>query len=195
MKKALVVFMLVFLAVSGSAAEKLKIITMKDASVIIGSVVEMKAGKYTVETTALGQLIIDEDNIVEIRTLTADEEYQESAVKNSGAIKINDGSKRKPPRSPAREKYESRQENHSSGSSDMARQQEEVNSRVKSMTADGGFLNSLMDLSENNNMMDVMSDPEIMDAISRNDYDFLMNNEKMKNLMESSEIRDLLGDM
>lgn len=195
MKKALVVFLLVFLAVSGSAAEKLKRITMKDASVIIGSIVEMKAGKYTVETTALGQLIIDEDNIVEIRTLTADEEYQESTVKNSGTIKINDGSKRKPPRSPAREKYESRQENHSSGSSDMARQQEEVNSRVKSMTADGGFLNSLMDLSENNNMMDVMSDPEIMDAISRNDYDFLMNNEKMKSLMESSEIRDLLGDM
>jgi hypothetical protein len=40
-----------------------------------------------------------------------------------------------------------------------------------------------------------MSDPDVMDAISRNDYDFLMNNEKMKNLMESSEIKDLLGGM
>jgi hypothetical protein len=40
-----------------------------------------------------------------------------------------------------------------------------------------------------------MADPEVMDAISRNDYDFLMNNEKMINLMESQDIKGLLGDV
>ena len=34
-----------------------------------------------------------------------------------------------------------------------------------------------------------------MDAINRGDYDFLMNNSKMQNLMDSSEIQTLLGDM
>jgi hypothetical protein len=63
------------------------------------------------------------------------------------------------------------------------------------MTADGDFVDSLLDLSENQSMMDVMADPEVMDAISRNDYDFLMNNEKMINLMESQDIKGLLGDV
>ncbi len=80
-------------------------------------------------------------------------------------------------------------------SNDLARQQEEVNSRVRSMTMDGDFLDSMMDLGDSTAMTEVMQDPEIIDAISRNDYDFLMNNEKMKSLMDSQEIKSLLGDV
>ncbi len=197
MKKILTVILAVLLGGTLIAAEKLKKITLKDASVIIGRVIEMKDAQYTVETEALGALKLDEDNIIEIRTLGSNEDaytdYQPSEPgKPHQDIQIQDGAKRQKS-SPARQKYE--ESLQPSGSNDMNRQQEEVNSRVKSMTADGDFLESLMDLSENNSMMDVMSDPEVMDAISRNDYDFLMNNEKMKNLMDSSEIKDLLGGM
>jgi len=196
-KKILTVILAVLLGGTLIAAEKLKKITLKDASVIIGRVIEMKDAQYTVETEALGALKLDEDNIIEIRTLGSNEDaytdYQPSEPgKPHQDIQIQDGAKRQKS-SPARQKYE--ESLQPSGSNDMNRQQEEVNSRVKSMTADGDFLESLMDLSENNSMMDVMSDPEVMDAISRNDYDFLMNNEKMKNLMDSSEIKDLLGGM
>ncbi|MEW6711535.1 MAG: hypothetical protein AB1403_17060 [Candidatus Riflebacteria bacterium] len=198
MKRIILVFLAVLIACASNGAEKLKKITLKDASVIIGSVIEMKEGRYTVETKALGRLVLDEDKIVEIRSLTAAEETAEEAENQNQPlptkkIKIKDGSKKK--KQPAVKKYEEQVESYNSGSDDLNRQQEEVNSRVKSMTADGGFLNSLMDLSQNGNMMDVMSDPEVMDAISRNDYDFLMNNEKMKTLMESSEIKDMLGDV
>lgn len=192
MKKIITLVFAVLICVAGFAAEKLKKITLKDASIIIGRVIEMKEGKYTVETEALGQLVLSEDNIIEIRALGANEDAYTDyrpAVSPKPQINIEDGSRK----SPAREKYE--QSLQPSGSNDLDRQQEEVNSRVKSMTADGGFLNSLMDLSESGNMLEVMSDPELMDAISRNDYEFLMNNEKMKSLMDSPEIKNMLGDM
>ncbi|HNX77999.1 MAG TPA: hypothetical protein PKM56_20155, partial [Candidatus Rifleibacterium sp.] len=82
-----------------------------------------------------------------------------------------------------------------SGSSDLSQQQEEVSSRVQSMTMDGEFLDSMMNLGNSDAMNDVMQDPEIMDAISRNDYEYLMNSEKMKNLMDSQEIKEMLGDV
>ena len=63
------------------------------------------------------------------------------------------------------------------------------------MAMDGDFLDSMMNLGNSEAMNDIMQDPEIMDAISRNDYDYLMNNEKMKSLMDSQEIKELLGDV
>lgn len=200
MKRIILITTILLLCLGADAAEKLNRITLKDESVIIGRISEMKNGKYVVETTTLGQLVLDEDNILEIRPLAANEKAAESEVnsfsrKRADNISIRDGSKKRRTKSPAREKYEESSRNFQGGSSDLNRQQEEVNSRVKSMTADGDFINSLLDLGQSGNMLDVMSDPEVMEAIARNDYDFLMNNEKMKALMESSEIRDLLGDV
>ena len=42
-------------------------------------------------------------------------------------------------------------------------------------------------------MREILSDPETMRAINSFDYEALMNNEKMKKLMESPAIRELLG--
>ncbi len=193
MKKfVLLIFVcLLLVPVSVSARQKMHRITLKDASVIVGKVLEMKDGVYSIESPALGEIKLREENIVEIRLMGQNEQYQGGAAN----IDIQDGARRQKV-SPARRNYErSLQSQSSSGSDDLSRQQEEVNSRVRSMTADGNFVDSLMDVSGSESMMDVMSDPEVMDAISRNDYEFLMNNEKMKALMESQSIKNLLGDV
>jgi hypothetical protein len=191
-KLALLIFAcLLWVPASVYARQKLHRITLKDASVIVGKVLEMKDGVYSIESPALGKINLREENIVEIRLMGQNEQYPG----NSNTIDIHDGARRNQP-SPARQKYEQSLQNQSSGGSDgLNRQQEEVNSRVRSMTADGNFVDSLMDVSGSESMMDVMSDPEVMDAISRNDYEFLMNNEKMKALMESQSIKNLLGDV
>lgn len=180
-------------------------IVLTDKTTLIGRVVEMKDGVYTVETDTLGRLKIEAARVVEISSLNQavaaqpKETAAGSAIDSSQSeaepavttknIKILDGAKKQQTSEPP-------QENASvAGSDDLARQQEEVNSRVRSMTMDGDFLDSMMDLGDSNAMSEVMQDPEIMDAISRNDYDFLMNNEKMKSLMDSQEIKSLLGDV
>jgi len=165
-------------------------ILLRDKSVIIGRILEMKNGQYTIKTDAMGEFKIGADKILEISAIDHEKKTNRAPVyygnnnveETRPAIAIRDGSK-------------TRRGQSSTTSDDLSRQQEEVNSRVKSMTMSGDFLDSMMNLSQNNTMMDIMSDPEIMDAITRNDYDFLMNSEKMKNLMDSPEIKSLLGDV
>ncbi|MDD2999403.1 MAG: hypothetical protein PHV05_10120, partial [Candidatus Riflebacteria bacterium] len=149
--------------------------------VIVGQIVEMKNGVYTIQSDSVGQIQVAADKILEISSPSL------GSDSSTPEVAILDGSKssaKKP-----------RQKAVSPGSDDITRQQEEVNARVKSMTMNGDFLDSMMDLGESSSMMDVMNDPEIMEAISRNDFDFLMNSDKMKNLMDSDEIKDLLGDV
>ena len=67
--------------------------------------------------------------------------------------------------------------------------------RVQSMMMNEDFMNNLMQLSESSEMQSILNDPEIMEAIQSGDYDFLMNNSKMNDLMNSSGIQEILGDM
>ena len=181
--------LLLFPVVSGAAGETPKQrIVLTDKTTLVGRVVEMKDGVYTIETDTLGRLQIEAARVVEIASL----KETGTGIENDAParqIKILDGVKKL-------QAGESSQEDATvTGSDDLARQQEEVTGRVRSMTMDGDFLDSMMDLGDSSAMTDVMQDPEIMDAISRNDYDFLMNSEKMKSLMNSQEIKSLLGDV
>jgi len=185
-KAILILFLLVMCATSWSAGFKQRIVLL-DNSIIIGEIVEMKDGIYTVSTEAVGEIKVSADKILEISKLDTDR----PAAANQ-QIDIIDNSK-KPVRKTVNP--QSVQPGSSTGGSDnLKAQQERANAQVQSMVMQEDFLDNMMSLSENKDMLDVMSDPEVMDAISRNDYDFLMNNDKMKNLMESSEIKELFGE-
>lgn len=193
MKKSFfMVLMLLGFLVSGYAAEQLQQITLKDNSVLIGKIVEMKNGVYVVDSPTLGEIRLKQANIIAIQVADS---YNPGASSSNSNIRIQDGSGNR--LSPARQKYNKKMRNYQNSYDTSARQappQDQINSRVRSMASDGNFLNSLMDLSQNQKMMEVMSDPDIMDAISRNDYEYLMNNPKMQELMSSPEIQNLLGD-
>ncbi|MFZ2957641.1 MAG: hypothetical protein WA705_12185 [Candidatus Ozemobacteraceae bacterium] len=64
---------------------------------------------------------------------------------------------------------------------------------VQSMLMNGSYSEKIMNLGDNEALQGVMSDPEIMKAIQDNDFNYLMNNEKMKQLMESGDVKDILG--
>ncbi len=179
MKKFVLIIMVVLMSISLNGAEaKQQRILLQDKSVIMGQVLELKEGQYTIRTETMGEIKLAADKILEISSL----EIQATSSRPAKEIAIRDGSKKQAYSSPP------------VSSSNANAQQDQVNSRVRSMAMDGDFLDSMMDLSQAGSMLDVMSDPEVMDAINRNDYDFLMNSEKMKNLMGSPEIRELLGD-
>ena len=180
MKKIVLILLLVAVSSICSAAGIKQRIVLLDRSVIIGEVTEMKDGIYTVQSETVGEIKIPAEKIIEITKLDS---AQPAA--SGQAIGILDGTK-KPVRNA--------QPRALAGSDDLKAQQERANSQVQSMTAQEDFLENMMDLSGSANMIEVMTDPEVMEAISRNDYEFLMNNEKMKSLMESSEIKDLLGE-
>lgn len=181
MRKTILVLLLVSLCSISYAAGVKQRIVLLDNSVIVGEIVEMKDGIYTVKSDVMGEIMVPADKILEISKL------DQARSATSQNIDILDRSKKSAHKTPAKPRT-------IGGSDDLTIQQERANSQVQSMTMQEDFLENMMDLSGSANMLDVMSDPEVMDAISRNDYEFLMNNDKMKGLMESSEIKDLLGE-
>ena len=190
--KRLAVAMLVAAALNAapvSAVEQMQQrILLNDKTVLIGRVVEMKDGIYCIDTATLGIIKVSAEKVAEISALGTSQPVApeigiiDGASQKNAAVGV--GKTARPAPAPK-----------VSGSSDLAQQQEEVSSRVQSMTMDGEFLDSMMNLGNSDAMNDVMQDPEIMDAISRNDYEYLMNSEKMKNLMDSQEIKEMLGDV
>lgn len=159
-------------------------IVLLDNSVIIGEVTEMKDGIYTIHSDTVGEIKIAAEKVLEISKLDS-----ETSAASGKSINILDRDKK-----PAKRAVQTQPTSRTMASDDLKAQQERANAQVQSMAMQEDFLDNMMNLSGNENMVDVMSDPEVMDAINRNDYEFLMNNEKMKNLMESSDIKELFGE-
>jgi hypothetical protein len=176
MKKLfLLLFVLLALPVFSQSSQ----IMLDDNTVIYGKVVGMSEGVYHIETASMGEIRVSADRIISIS--------QGSQPSYTGSsIGIIDETNRG-----RRQGAGSYQRQHSSQNN--AGLQEQASMRVQSMTMDDDFLDSLMDLSENSAMIDVLNDPEVMEAIMNQDYDFLMNNDKMRSLMETGDIRNLLG--
>ncbi len=149
-------------------------IVLSDNTVIYGTVIGMNDGVYTINTDSMGEIRVDASRIVSISSQGS--QTQRGA---QNRIDIIDESNR------------GRRSNSSSMRNNAM--QEQATMRVQSMSLEDDFLDSLINLSENSAMVDVLNDPEIMDAITNLDYDFLMNSDKMRSLMESSDIQDLLG--
>lgn len=193
---------LAFSAVSATAAEPRVTVTLKDASTLRGELVEFKNGVYLLKTEALGEVKIPADKVL---TLTmGDEPSAETGqprtpsksrptpataghVKSGGpAIREGVPPEKAPP---------AREGAAGPASDDLRQQQKTVDSQVQSMLMDGSFMDNISNLGQNEAMQNVLQDPEIMEAIQRGDYDFLMNNDKMKNLIESPDMRNILGGM
>lgn len=173
------IFILLFVLLSLPAFSQSSQIVLDDNTVIFGRVIGMNNGVYQIETTSMGEIKVNADRIVSISSRSP----QPATAPSLGIIEES---------SRGRRGTQSNQQRLSTSPNNSA-MQEQASMRVQSMTMDDDFLDSLMDLSENSAMIDVLNDPEIMEAIMNQDYDFLMNSDKMRSLMETSDIRSLLG--
>ncbi|MBF0502062.1 MAG: hypothetical protein HQM09_18120 [Candidatus Riflebacteria bacterium] len=180
-----------------SCAGTPQIITLKDRSIIRGEVLAMKNGIYYVKSPTLGELKISADTIMSI---TADgaaavgEEPTAGRIPEAPAIREGDGKRMPHGKNAAAQKNSQPQEKNAEAKK-MNTLQKDANGRVQSMMMNGNTGEKIMKLGDNQSLQGVMSDPEVMNAIQNNDYEFLMNSDKMKELMESSDIKDLLGDV
>jgi len=76
---------------SASRAQTTKIITLKDGSVLKGTVVHMKDGTYTLETSNLGRIDIPESNVLSITSpKTSSAQQQLTAGKDSSKAQLQD---------------------------------------------------------------------------------------------------------
>lgn len=153
-------------------------ITLNDGTTIYGKVVGMSDGVYTIRTDTMGDIKVNSDNVVEISSNTA--------PKNQSNINILEGNERG-----SKNNYSK----NNNSQNDYSAQQKDANAKVQSMMMNEDFMDNLMQLNETSEMQSILNDPEVMEAIQNGDYDFLMNNSKMNDLMNSSGIQEILGDM
>lgn len=189
-----------------------QVITLRDASVVRGEILEMKDGQYRIKSPMLGELKVPLDQVVSIVAADiAGQPVPSSAVPATGApvretrnanITIREGGPKLPPSSnaqPGRAPTAAKPAPTSSAApstptgDDAKSRQEQVNTRVQSMMMNEDFFDKVTGLGQSTEMDAVMNDPEVMNAIQNLDYDYLMNNPKMKELMESQGVKDLLG--
>lgn len=164
-------------------------VTLKDKSTLRGELIEFKDGVYRLNTSSLGEVKIPADKVLVIKA--GDENSQET--EQSGKQKprtpaIREGVPQS--KAPAAEKA-----TPGPASDNLQEQQKAVNSQVQSMLMDGSFMDNITNLGQNETMQDILQDPQVMEAIRTGDYNFLMNNEKMKKLIESPDLQGILGGM
>ncbi|MBF0544906.1 MAG: hypothetical protein HQM08_10755 [Candidatus Riflebacteria bacterium] len=201
MKNGFILFVIICLSISSCLlGSPIQIIQLKDNSEIRGEILEMKNGVYTIKTTSLGEIKIPAEKISAILPDKASVSEQKESIKilegkpKSTTKTVNDNGIRASDKTA--EKQNSQQESDQSqmDKSQLEKLQKDTNGRVQSMMMNGDFLQKAMALGESEEMKEVMQDPDVMRAIQDNDYETLMNNEKMKKLMESDQTESLLGE-
>ncbi|RCK79927.1 MAG: hypothetical protein OZSIB_3796 [Candidatus Ozemobacter sibiricus] len=167
-----------------------QVIQLKDQTIIRGKVLEMTNDTYRILTTSMGEVKIPASQVVSIVM----EGAAPPAIRE-GAPAQRPGAAARPTAAPPARAQPQPVTPAPSRSDDLREQQQQVNTRVQSMMMDGNFLNKVTALQDSPEMVDVLNDPEVMQAIQSGDYQFLMNNEKMQRLMNSQDIKDILGDV
>lgn len=163
----------------GFAAGNSRII-LNDGTTIFGKVVGMNDGVYVIRTDTMGDINVNADNVVEISANTC-----KASAPAQQKMNILDGASRRSNSSDDNESTANR----------YAQQQQDATTRVQSMMMNENFMENMMQLGNSPEMQNVLNDEEVMNAISNGDYDYLMNNPKMNELMNSSGIQGILGDM
>lgn len=202
MKKLLLPLAIALLCGSTLLAQEISTITLKDKTVVRGEVMGMNKGVYSIKTGSLGTIEIPAKQVVSIvldepqSGFSGKTEPAPTKQLKNTAVAIREGHAKKPkaPNGNPVADPETYGDADESSQAPADRLQKDASGRVQSMMMNEDFSQKVMGISENSEMEAVLNDPETMEAIRNNDYQSLMNNEKMKKLMESSGMRNILGD-
>ncbi len=181
-------------------------IKLRDGSIVRGEVKAMAAGVYTVETKTLGTIKVPADQILSISADEATDSGQANptpatgiAARTRNTLQTLDSKRQNRAGTPATTPNataapsNTNDDNTPSVAHDPRRAQSQVNTKVQSMMMNSNVGSKVMGLQDNTDMQAVLDDPELMNAIQNMDYDTLMKSDKMNQLMNNPEIKDLLG--
>ncbi|MBF0406234.1 MAG: hypothetical protein HQM10_02685 [Candidatus Riflebacteria bacterium] len=172
----------IFLIASCAYCGEIQTIRLLDNSEIKGEILEMKNGSYLIKTQSLGEMKIPASNVSAILSDSAVK--SQSAQTGNSAIKIID-------RAP--NAGETNSQPKVADDQKLKNMQKHASDQVQSMMMNGDFIQNVVKLGESEEMQQVLSDPELMQAIQSCDYENLMNNPKMQQLMGSEQVGNILG--
>ena len=136
-------------------------ILLQDGTEIVGEILSMEQGSYTIRTQALGTLRIADRQIKQISNLGSDLATKATSSGNpleTGKMSLHQG---------------------------------QIQAIQNRLTGDSAMLQRIMSLQSSPEMKAVLSDPEVMAAIQRFDFEALSKHPKIKALMNNQSVQSL----
>ena len=151
-----------------TSASELREITLDDGSSIVGEIISVENGRYTIKTKSLGTLTLGSRQVKSITQLggsTGSPAAAATAIADRKGASIN---------------------SISSGS--VASSVQQIQSSITSNTS---LMSAIMQMQSNPEMQAVLSDPALMQAIQSFDIEVIQNHPKIIRLMQSQEVQQI----
>ena len=148
-----------------TSASELREITLDDGSSIVGEIISVENGRYTIKTKSLGTLTLGSRQVKSITQLGGSTAAAATATADMKGASIN---------------------SISSGS--VASSVQQIQSSITSNTS---LMSAIMQMQSNPEMQAVLSDPALMQAIQSFDIEVIQNHPKIIRLMQSQEVQQI----
>lgn len=146
-----------------TSASELREITLDDGSSIVGEIISVENGSYTIKTKSLGTLTLGSRQIKSITQL-GDSPAATANADMKGAS------------------------SHSISSGSVASSVQQIQSSITSNTS---LMSAIMQMQNNPEMQAVLSDPALMQAIQSFNIEAIQNHPKIIRLMQSQEMQKI----
>jgi hypothetical protein len=147
-----------------TSASELREITLDDGSSIVGELISVENGRYTIKTKSLGTLTLGSRQVKSITQLRGSTGSHAATADMKGAS-IN-----------------------STSSGSVASSVQKIQSSITSNTS---LMSAIMQMQSNPEMQAVLSDPALMQAIQSFDIEAIQNHPKIIRLMQSREMQQI----
>lgn len=183
---------------------------LKDSSIISGSIISFENGIYKIKTKSLGEINVKADQIDKIMPLSGlienniksygktskidhDSEIFQNKVSNSKSLGIIDEIDDKKYKEDIQPKNNNDNEKNVDFSKVSIRKiQSHINTLVKSLMADENFLEKALKIQSLPEFQEILNDPTIIEQIEQGNYEILMKNQKIIDLMNTNEMKEII---
>jgi hypothetical protein len=153
-----------------TSASELREITLDDGSYIVGEIISVENGSYTIKTKSLGTLTLGSRQVKSVTRLG--------------------GSTGSPAATATADMKGASTNSISSGS--VASSVQQIQSSITSNTS---LMSAIMQMQSNPEMQAVLSDPALMQAIQSFDIEEIQNHPKIIRLMQSQEMQQIQSNV
>lgn len=172
-----VLYVLIFLSLSFSVFAEEKVIRLNDGTVIHGEILSMEKGVYKVATKTVGLLFIKDSDVLFISTQEA------------GSLPFDQ------PLAPPEAEPPQAVPTASYPQAPILPPGAVVPDVSSQINVSDSVIDSMADLSQDEAVMDLLADPKVQDAVMRQDMDYLKNNEKFLEFMNSPKVKKLTEEI
>jgi len=163
-------FIIIFiLSTSLSFAQTEKIITLKDGSILKGVLLELDAGVYTVKTENLGQVEINESDVLSINV-------PESIIDEFPKTNTN-------------------QNADITATMDQSQVMIQTQQMQKKLLSDPNLMKDVQNMLSDKKLIELMSDPQLMIDLKSMNKEKIKNNENVQQLINHPQMQNLIMKM